>query len=119
MDSLKFHFSVLGLRRQNFQLGSCLRLSYCSRKWNVVCGLRKEGLRKPLWRSRVLTGEAIQAVQSLKLAKSNPSKLEEVFDGRLSRLLKADLLDTLAELQRQNEVDLALKVLYLLLFTSR
>lgn len=58
----------------------------------------------------MLSIEAIQAVQSLKLSKSNPSKLEQVMGGRLSRLLKADLLDALAELQRQNEVELALKV---------
>lgn len=58
----------------------------------------------------MLSTEAIQAVQSLKLSKSNPSKLEQVMGGRLSRLLKADLLDALAELQRQNEVELALKV---------
>ncbi|XAR71066.1 hypothetical protein NMG60_11028162 [Bertholletia excelsa] len=74
------------------------------------CGMRN-GPRKPLWRKkRVLSTEAIQAVQCLKLAKSSSNKLEEVFSGRLSRLLKADLLDTLAELQRQNEVHLALKV---------
>lgn len=56
-----------------------------------------------------MSTEAIQAVQCLKLAKS-PSKLEQVFNTRLSRLLKLDLLDALTELQRQNELDLALKV---------
>ncbi|KAJ9701647.1 hypothetical protein PVL29_006842 [Vitis rotundifolia] len=74
----------------------------------IACGLRG-GPRKPLWRSRVLSTEAIQAVQSLKLAKSS-IKLEEVFSSRVSRLLKSDLLDTLAELQRQGELDLTLKV---------
>lgn len=64
----------------------------------------------------MLSNEAIQAVQSLKLAKSNPSKLEEVFNGRVARLLKADLLDALAELRRQNELDLALQVLLLVVF---
>ena len=64
----------------------------------------------------MLSTEAIQVVQSLKLAKSTRSKLEEVFDGKLTRLLKADLLDTLAELQRQNELDLALKVMLFLFF---
>lgn len=63
-----------------------------------------------MWRTRVLSTEAIQAVQSLKLAQNSSSKLEQVFSSKLSRLLKADLLDTLAELQRQNELDLALKV---------
>ena len=57
----------------------------------------------------MLSPEAIQAVQSLKLARS-PDKLAEVFANRISRLLKADLLDTLSELQRQNEVELALQV---------
>ncbi|KMT15823.1 hypothetical protein BVRB_3g057920 isoform B [Beta vulgaris subsp. vulgaris] len=67
------------------------------------------GPKKPLWRSSFLSTEAIQAVQSLKLAKS-PAKLQQVFDTKIARLLKADLLDTLTELQRQNELDLALKV---------
>ncbi|KAH0776761.1 hypothetical protein KY290_008172 [Solanum tuberosum] len=62
-----------------------------------------------MWRSRVLSSEAIQAVQSVKLAKS-ADKLEEMLKNKLSRLLKADVLDTLNELQRQNEVHLALKV---------
>lgn len=57
----------------------------------------------------MLSTEAIQVVQSLKLAKSS-TKLNEVFSRKLSRLLKADLLDTLAELQRQSELELALKV---------
>lgn len=57
----------------------------------------------------MLSAEAIQAVHSLKLANSN-SKLQHVFSNKLSRLLKADLLDTLAELQRQNEFHLALEV---------
>ncbi|XP_074281446.1 protein THYLAKOID ASSEMBLY 8, chloroplastic-like [Silene latifolia] len=75
----------------------------------ITCGLRNIGPRKPMWRSRHLSTEAIQAVQALKLAK-NPTKLNQVFDTRISRLLKADLLDTLCELQRQNELDLSLKV---------
>ncbi|KAG8499186.1 hypothetical protein CXB51_005637 [Gossypium anomalum] len=75
----------------------------------ITCGLRG-GTKKPLWKSRVLSTEAIQAVHSLKLANSN-SKLHHVLSTRLSRLLKADLLDTLAELQRQNEFHLALKLL--------
>lgn len=61
----------------------------------------------------MLSSEAIQAVHAMKLAKSS-SKLEEVFQSRICRLLKADLLDTLTELRRQNELDLALKVRYFL-----
>ncbi|PON77712.1 Pentatricopeptide repeat [Parasponia andersonii] len=110
VGSLKSHFPQVGIRQnlpKPFGLSSMVAPS-CSAP-NITCGLRG-GPRKPLWRSKVLSTEAIQAVQSLKLAKSTPSKLEEVFGGRLTRLLKADLLDTLTELQRQNELDLALKV---------
>lgn len=74
----------------------------------VTCGLRNS-TRKPLWRSDVLSTEAIQAVQSLKLAKTTP-RLNHVLSTTLSRLLKSDLLNAFAELKRQNEVDLALKV---------
>ncbi|XP_073002937.1 uncharacterized protein [Typha latifolia] len=76
----------------------------------IRCGLRG-GLRKQLWRGRVLTTEAIQAVQALKLAaKSSPVRTEEVFQSRLGRLLKADLIAVLGELRRQNEWELALQV---------
>lgn len=84
--------------------------SSSSSSCKISCGLRG-GPRKPLWRGRVLSTEAIQAVQSLKLAKS-AAKLEYVFDSRISRLLKADLIATLEELQRQNEWEIALKVLF-------
>ncbi|KAI3764073.1 hypothetical protein L2E82_14073 [Cichorium intybus] len=72
------------------------------------------GLRKPMRTRRpsdgVLSTEAIQAVQSLKLAARNPSKLHQVFDSKLSRLLKDDLLVAFAELQRQQHLELAVKV---------
>ncbi|KAI6699127.1 hypothetical protein NL676_019246 [Syzygium grande] len=73
----------------------------------VTCGLRNS-TRRPLWRSDVLSTEAIQAVQSLKLAKSTP-RLNRVLGTTLARLLKSDLLNVFAELKRQDEVDLALK----------
>ena len=79
----------------------------------IVCGLRRSD-RKSLWRSRIISGEAIQVVHSLKLAKSD-EKIEHILNTGLSRLLKADVLDALAELQRQNQLHLALKVL---LFSS-
>lgn len=107
MGSLGFQFSQMGFPQipkpqLNHSTMGCSTL-------RISCGLRK-GYKKPMYRSRVLSTEAIQAVQSLKLAKS-PSKLDQVFSTRISRLLKADLLDTLTELQRQNELDLAIKVL--------
>ncbi|XP_076933314.1 pentatricopeptide repeat-containing protein At1g62350-like [Bidens hawaiensis] len=75
----------------------------------ITCGLRKP-LRPRRRTDGVLSTEAIQAVQSLKLAARNPSKLHQVFNSKLSRLLKVDLLDAFAELQRQHHLDLALKV---------
>lgn len=68
-----------------------------------------------------MSTEAIQAVQVLKLAKSSQSKdpssssssslrLAEVFRNRIGRLLNGDLAAVLAELQRQNEWEIALKV---------
>ncbi|XP_062082276.1 protein THYLAKOID ASSEMBLY 8-like, chloroplastic [Humulus lupulus] len=110
MGSLKSHFPKVSLLQNlpyPYKLSSTV--TPCCWSPRISCGLR-DGPRKPLWRSRVLSSEAIQVVQSLKLAKSTPPKLEEVFSARLARLLKVDLLDTLAELQRQNELDLALKV---------
>ncbi|KAI3723102.1 hypothetical protein L2E82_34450 [Cichorium intybus] len=74
----------------------------------ITCGLRKPmRTRRPS--DGVLSTEATQAVQSLKLAARNPSKLHQVFDSKLSRLLKYDLLDAFAELQRQQHLELAVK----------
>jgi chitinase len=101
MGSLKFHFPRVGLLQH-------VPKPY-PRSSVVSCGLRG-GPRKPLWRKSVLSSEAIQAVHSLKLARSSAPRLQQVFNARLTRLLKADLLDTLAELQRQNQLDLALQV---------
>ncbi|OIS98354.1 PREDICTED: pentatricopeptide repeat-containing protein At3g46870-like [Nicotiana attenuata] len=103
MASLRIQFSELG-----FLHFSRTQFNLSMRKQKTSCSLRN-GARKPMWRSRVLSTESIQAVQSLKLAKS-PEKMEEVLKMKLSRLLKADVLDTLTELQRQNEVHLALQV---------
>ncbi|KAK9033219.1 hypothetical protein V6N11_018254 [Hibiscus sabdariffa] len=104
MGTLKFsHLPQMGFMKYPEQKQKNLE-----KPSTVTCGLRG-GTRKPLWKSRVLSTEAIQAVHSLRLANSD-SKLHHVFSTRLSRLLKADLLDTLAELQRQNEFHLALKV---------
>lgn len=107
MGSLKFQFPPLKIcqipQKLHFQASI------------ITCSLRG-GPRKPLWRSKRLSTEAIQAIQSLKLAKSSTLRLEEVFNSKLSRLLKADLLDTLDVLQNQNELDLALKVLSATLF---
>ncbi|KAL5781218.1 hypothetical protein ACOSP7_006247 [Xanthoceras sorbifolium] len=106
MGSLRFHFPQLGFHQnRSFSVPSNKTTSLIIR-----CGLR-DGSRKPMWKSRVLSTEAIQAIHAMKLAKSD-SKLDVVFHGKVCRLLKADLLDTLTELQRQNELHLALKVFH-------
>ncbi|CAK9140174.1 unnamed protein product [Ilex paraguariensis] len=72
--------------------------------------------RKPLQRGRNLSIEAIQTVQALKRANNNnndvdkESSLEHVFDSKVRRLLKLDMIAVLRELLRQNECLLALKV---------
>ncbi|KGN53003.1 hypothetical protein Csa_015115 [Cucumis sativus] len=103
---LQLHFLQLGLR-QNLTNRS-LRCGTAAPPPNIICGLRK-GSNRPLGLSRVPSNEAIQAVQSLKLAKST-SKMEDVINTKLGRLLKADLFDALSELQRQNELELSLQV---------
>ncbi|XP_047937652.1 pentatricopeptide repeat-containing protein At1g62350-like isoform X1 [Salvia hispanica] len=103
MGSFSLQFSQLGLQQKP-------RISTFTLTLRIRCGGLRNGPRKPMWRTRVLSSETIQAVQSLKLAQKSPSKLEQVLTTKLGRLLKADLEDALAELQRQNELDLALKV---------
>ncbi|KAG7011830.1 Pentatricopeptide repeat-containing protein [Cucurbita argyrosperma subsp. argyrosperma] len=66
--------------------------------------------RKPLQKGRNLSIEAIQAVQSLKRAKKDLQQLDRVYDSKIRRLLKFDMMAVLRELLRQNECSLALKV---------
>ncbi|XP_057458532.1 protein THYLAKOID ASSEMBLY 8-like, chloroplastic [Lotus japonicus] len=74
----------------------------------IVCGLRASfRKRQP---SRVISKEGIQVIHALKLAKSSEQKLYQVLNEKLTRLLNADALDLLGELQRQNELHLSLKV---------
>ncbi|XXG75131.1 hypothetical protein AAC387_Pa07g3711 [Persea americana] len=87
------------------------------RKRSVVeCSLRDKGLsKKPLWRTaHDMSSEAIQASRALMLASSDPqnaeAKVEHVFQTKISRLLKSDLLSLLFHLQRSNSCDLTIKV---------
>ncbi|KAH7565263.1 hypothetical protein ACOSQ2_020776 [Xanthoceras sorbifolium] len=74
----------------------------------VRCGPRDN--RGPLVKGRILSTEAIHAVQSLKRArKANPTSPSY---PSLSRLIKTDLLASLRELLRQDECALALHVFY-------
>ncbi|KAK9102755.1 hypothetical protein Sjap_020009 [Stephania japonica] len=76
----------------------------------VRCGPRDN--RGPLHKGRVLSSEAIQAIQALKRAnsKSNSDDLDHVASKTLTRLVKADLLAAFHELLRQDQCDLALRV---------
>lgn len=77
----------------------------------ITCGPR-DG-RPQLARGRMLSSEAILAVQALKRAARHhhPSDLPPVVSATLARLLKPDLLAALRELLRQGRTDLALLVL--------
>uniref|UniRef100_A0A1J3FQW9 Pentatricopeptide repeat-containing protein n=3 Tax=Noccaea caerulescens TaxID=107243 RepID=A0A1J3FQW9_NOCCA len=80
--------------------------------------------RKPLQRGRMLSIEAIQAVQALKRANpllpppptssstssSSSPMLDRVISSKFCRLLKFDMVAVLRELLRQNECSLSLKV---------
>ncbi|GMP34917.1 hypothetical protein CsSME_00007587 [Camellia sinensis var. sinensis] len=76
----------------------------------IRCGPRDN--RGPLVKGRVLSTEAIQAVQSLKRAHRlhDQSKLNHLLSKSISRLIKPDLIATFNELLRQDHCDLALKV---------
>ncbi|XP_010932093.1 pentatricopeptide repeat-containing protein At1g62350 isoform X2 [Elaeis guineensis] len=67
--------------------------------------------RKPTQRGRYLSIEAIQAVQALKRAKiSGGDSLHRVLESKVRRLIKADMVAVLRELQSQGEGLLALQV---------
>ncbi|KAL8098271.1 protein THYLAKOID ASSEMBLY 8, chloroplastic [Apium graveolens] len=68
--------------------------------FTIHCGPRDK--RGPLVKGRILSIEAIQAVQSLKRSPQN--------DAVLSRLLKSDLIAAFNELLRQDQTELAVKV---------
>ncbi|XP_068644533.1 protein THYLAKOID ASSEMBLY 8, chloroplastic [Aristolochia californica] len=78
----------------------------------ISCGPRNN--RGPLLRGRTLSTEAILAIQSLKRAHPEPTKLDAIFSKTLSRLIKPDLLAALRELLRQNQTHLALQVFALI-----
>lgn len=89
---------------------SCLRLGRAEEYRRVTMRGGSEN-RKPLQKGRNLSIEAIQAVQSLKRVKNDLQQLDRVYDSKISRLLKFDMMAVLRELLRQNECLLALKVM--------
>ncbi|GLU14470.1 hypothetical protein SLE2022_310380 [Rubroshorea leprosula] len=94
----------LSPKPQNARLSA--HLSFIS----IRCGRRDN--RGPLLKGRILSSEAIQAIQSLKRAyrKSSSSSPADATLPSLSRLIKSDLLATLRELLRQEQCVLALHV---------
>uniref|UniRef100_A0A3Q7III2 Uncharacterized protein n=1 Tax=Solanum lycopersicum TaxID=4081 RepID=A0A3Q7III2_SOLLC len=76
--------------------------------------------RKPLQKGRNLSIEAIQTVQALKRVanKNDDSAVEQVFNSKVRRLIKNDMIAVLRELLRQNQCLLALKASLFGLMTS-
>ncbi|EPS64983.1 hypothetical protein M569_09798, partial [Genlisea aurea] len=67
--------------------------------------------RGPLWRGKKLIGkEALFVVQGLKRFKDDEEKMDTFVNTHVLRLLKLDMVAVLVELERQEEVDLAIKV---------
>lgn len=67
--------------------------------------------RGPLWRGKKLIGkEAIFVVLGLKRFKNDEEKLRKFIKCHVSRLLKMDMIAVLTELERQEEVSLAVMV---------
>ncbi|XP_072955597.1 protein THYLAKOID ASSEMBLY 8-like, chloroplastic [Typha angustifolia] len=67
--------------------------------------------RGPLWRGKKLIGkEALFVILGLKRFKDDEEKLEKFIKSHVRRLLKMDKIAVLAELERQEEVELALKM---------
>uniref|UniRef100_A0A7N0ZUH7 Pentatricopeptide repeat-containing protein n=1 Tax=Kalanchoe fedtschenkoi TaxID=63787 RepID=A0A7N0ZUH7_KALFE len=67
--------------------------------------------RGPLWRGKKLIGkEALFVIQGLKRFKNDEDPLRKFIKSHVIRLLKMDLIAVLTELERQEEVALAVKI---------
>lgn len=67
--------------------------------------------RGSLWRGKKLLGkEALFVILGLKRVKDDEEKLDKFIKTHVSRLLKMDMVAVLNELERQEEVHLAVKV---------
>ncbi|CAN6556609.1 unnamed protein product [Malus baccata var. baccata] len=82
--------------------------------WRPICGLRlyHDGRpRGPLWRGKKLIGkEALFVISGLKRFEDDEEKLGKFVNTHVLRLLKMDMIAVLTELERQEEVALAIKV---------
>ncbi|EYU27759.1 hypothetical protein ABFS82_13G127300 [Erythranthe guttata] len=67
--------------------------------------------RGPLWRGKKLIGkEALFVIQGLKRFKDDGEKIDKFIKTHVVRLLKMDMVAVLTELERQEEVSLAVKM---------
>ncbi|KAI3456482.1 hypothetical protein Pfo_013145 [Paulownia fortunei] len=67
--------------------------------------------RGPLWRGKKLIGkEALFVILGLKRFKDDDEKLDKFIKTHVLRLLKLDMVAVLTELERQEEVSLAVKI---------
>lgn len=68
--------------------------------------------RGPLWRGKKLIGkEALFVILGLKRFKDDNEKIDKFIKTHVLRLLKLDMVAVLNELERQQEVTLAVKVI--------
>lgn len=84
--------------------------------WSPICWFREyhDGRpRGPLWRGKKLIGkEALFVILGLKRFKDDEEKIEKFIKTHVLRLLKMDMVAVLIELERQEEITLAIKVLF-------
>ncbi|CAH9120877.1 unnamed protein product [Cuscuta epithymum] len=67
--------------------------------------------RGPLWRGKKMIGkEALFVIQGVKRFKDEEEKLDKFMKTHVLRLLKLDMIAVLNELERQEEVSLAVKI---------
>ncbi|XP_071697094.1 protein THYLAKOID ASSEMBLY 8-like, chloroplastic [Rutidosis leptorrhynchoides] len=71
--------------------------------------------RGSLWRGKKLLGkEALFVILGLKRVKNDEEKLDKFIKTHVTRLLKMDMVAVLNELERQEEVDLAVKMFWVI-----
>ncbi|XP_078436905.1 protein THYLAKOID ASSEMBLY 8-like, chloroplastic [Wolffia australiana] len=92
---------------------SCDLRSYINggQKLDLDRGYHDGRPRGPLWRGKKLIGkEALFVILGLKRFKDDEEKLDKFIKTHVFRLLKMDMIAVQTELERQEEVDLALKM---------